>query len=76
MTSVGRYVLQFFSAELGFLVHELCQWHAARVDPQELSFGFTMFEYLRHAIPQECYTDENATAGQHPSPNVCNLISV
>ncbi len=87
LMSVGRYVLQFFSADLGFLVHELCQWHSAHVDPQELAVGAATFEvlsgapemkgapYLRQAIMLASYTGENALQRQRPSPNVCNLIT-
>ena len=73
--AICRYALQFFSEQKAHLVTELARWHAAHIDPSELSASTVSFEIMgnvmkfpllkdahlaRLYIAQAMYTRENA----------------
>ena len=87
VSAVGRYVIGFYSANMGRLVHELCQFHSAHVDPQQLSVGHTFFEavckaanlgdahWVRYFLVRAMYTTDSVLPRQRPQPDQCSLFS-
>ena len=85
-----RYVLQFYKEGQGNLVSELCRWHSAHIDPQELTLPSTIWEtlsnvskypaledapFVRMHLALAAYTPEGALDKSRPTPDQANLIN-
>ena len=85
-----RYALQFFAEQRADLLTELTRWHAAHIDPSELSASTVAFECLGNVVKYPAlqnspllrlhvaiamYTTEHAIARPRPQPDVANLIT-
>ena len=87
VSSVGRFVLQYFGSAHQELLVDLCCLHSALVDPQSLSVPYAIFDvlskeanlvespHLRQAIVFTMWTSEGAIARQRPQPDTAGLIS-